>query len=65
LQMSALALNMGGHVRAGFEDNVYYRPGELAQGNAQLIERLVRLAREMGRSVATPAETRAMLGLEQ
>ena len=65
LQMSVLAMSMGGHVRAGFEDNVHYRPGELAQSNAQMIERLVRLANELGRTVATPAEARAMLGLEQ
>jgi 3-keto-5-aminohexanoate cleavage enzyme len=63
LQMSALAMNMGGHVRAGFEDNPYYRPGELARSNAQLIERLVRLANEVGRNIATPAEAREMLGL--
>jgi 3-keto-5-aminohexanoate cleavage enzyme len=56
---------MGGHARAGFEDNPFYRPGELAQSNAQLIERLVRLAREIGRSIATPAEAREMLGLNQ
>jgi len=65
LQMSALAMNMGGHARAGFEDNPYYRPGELATSNAQLIERLVRLARELGRSIATPAEARTILGLER
>ena len=63
LQMSALAMNMGGHIRAGFEDNPHYRPGELATSNAQLIERLVRLAREIGREPATPSEARAMLGL--
>jgi len=63
LRMSALAMNMGGHVRAGYEDNPYYRPGELASSNAQLIERLVRLAREMGRDVASPTEARNMLGL--
>ena len=53
----------GGHARAGFEDNPYYRPGELAKSNAQLIERLVRLARELGREIATPADARVMLGL--
>lgn len=63
LRISALTLNMGGHVRAGFEDNAFYRPGEHARSNAQLIERLVRLAREVGREVATPAEARRMLGL--
>lgn len=65
LRMSLLALGMGGHVRAGFEDNAYFRPGELAKSNAQLIERLVDLARTVGREIATPAEARAMLGLER
>jgi 3-keto-5-aminohexanoate cleavage enzyme len=63
LRLAALALNMGGHVRAGFEDNPFYRPGERATSNAQLIERLVRIARELGREPATPAEARQMLGL--
>jgi 3-keto-5-aminohexanoate cleavage enzyme len=63
LWMSTLAMNAGGHARAGFEDNPYYRPGELATSNAQLIERLVRLAREIGREVATLAEAREVLGL--
>ena len=63
LPIATLALALGGHVRAGFEDNPYYRPGELAQSNAQLIERLVRLARETGREIATPTEARQMLGL--
>jgi 3-keto-5-aminohexanoate cleavage enzyme len=63
LQMSALAMLMGGHARAGFEDNPYYRPGELATSNAQLVERLVKLARELGRRVVAPAEARQLLGL--
>ena len=63
LQMSILSMAMGGHARAGFEDNAFYRPGEPATSNAQLIERLVRLAREVGREPATPDEARAMLGL--
>jgi 3-keto-5-aminohexanoate cleavage enzyme len=63
LRMSVLAMAMGGHARAGFEDSPYYRPGERATSNAQLVERLVRIAREMGREVATPEEARAALGL--
>jgi 3-keto-5-aminohexanoate cleavage enzyme len=63
LQMAGLAMSMGGHVRAGFEDNPYFRPGELARSNAQLVERLVGLAKTLGREVATPAEARAALGL--
>ena len=63
LRISVLAIAMGGHGRAGFEDNPFYRPGELATSNAQLIERLVRIAREIGREPATPAEARTLLGL--
>ena len=63
LRMSALAMNMGGHVRAGFEDNPYYRPGEVATSNAQLIERLVRIACEIGREIASSVEARSLLGL--
>jgi 3-keto-5-aminohexanoate cleavage enzyme len=47
------------------EDNVYYRPGELAGGNAQLVERIVRLAEEMGRPVASPAEARELVGVRR
>ena len=61
--MAALALVMGGHARVGLEDNIYYRKGELATSNAQLVERVVRLAAELGRDVASPAEARQVLGL--
>jgi len=62
LPLTTLALLMGGHVRVGLEDNVYYRRGERAT-NAQLVERAVRLAHELNRDVATPAQAREMLGL--
>jgi 3-keto-5-aminohexanoate cleavage enzyme len=61
--MAMLALAMGGHVRVGLEDSIFYRRGELATGNAQLVERAVRLAGELGRPVATPDEARRILGL--
>jgi 3-keto-5-aminohexanoate cleavage enzyme len=54
---------LGGHVRVGFEDNLYYRRGELAVSNAQLVARVVRIAEELGRPVATPADAREILGL--
>lgn len=63
LPLTALAISLGGHVRVGFEDNIYYRKGELAQSNAQLVARVARLAAELERPVATPAEARALLGL--
>jgi len=63
LPMTTMALILGGHVRVGLEDNVYYRRGVLATSNAQLVERTVRLAHELNREVATPADARRMLGL--
>jgi uncharacterized protein (DUF849 family) len=56
------SLLLGGHVRVGLEDNLYYSHGELAT-NVQLVERLVRLVREMGYEPATPAEAREIIGL--
>ncbi len=53
---------LGGHVRVGLEDNLYYGPGELAT-NVQLVERIVRIARELGYEPATPAEAREIMGL--
>ncbi len=61
--MAMLALVMDGHVRVGLEDNIYYRHAQLATGNAQLVERAVRLAGEIERPVATPAQARTLLGL--
>ena len=61
--MAMLALAMGGHVRVGLEDAIYYHRRELATGNAQLVERAVRLAGELGRPVASPADARATLWL--
>ncbi len=63
LPLGALAIVLGGHVRVGFEDNVYYRKGELATSNAQLVARMARLSRELDRPVATPDEARALLGI--
>lgn len=64
LPMAALAILLGGHVRVGLEDNLYYRKGELAT-NEQLVARVVRLAHELGRPVATPVEARRILGLRE
>lgn len=62
LPMSVLAIVVGGHVRVGLEDNLYYRKGELAT-NEQLVARAARIAAEVGRPVATPDEAREILGL--
>lgn len=61
--MATMAIIMGHHVRVGLEDNIYYHNGELAKSNAQQVERIVRIARELGREIATPEQTREMIGL--
>jgi 3-keto-5-aminohexanoate cleavage enzyme len=61
--MATLAIAMGGHVRVGFEDNIFYRKGELADSNARFVERVVRIAREVGREPATISEARQILHL--
>jgi 3-keto-5-aminohexanoate cleavage enzyme len=58
-----MALAMGGNIRVGMEDNVYYSHGVLAVSNAELVERAVRIARELGREIAAPDEARAILHL--
>ena len=64
-QMAALAIVMGGHVRVGFEDNVYIDKGVLAKSNGELVERVVRMAKELGREIATPDEARQILSLKK
>src|SRR5690554_5174366 len=63
--MAALGIVMGGHVRVGFEDNVYLSKGVLAKSNGELVEKVVRLAKELGREIATPDEARQILGLKK
>ncbi|MGD0233190.1 MAG: 3-keto-5-aminohexanoate cleavage protein [Syntrophorhabdales bacterium] len=62
LRLTTMAMILGGCVRVGLEDNIYYRKGELAT-NAQLVSRAVRIARELGKEPATPDEARQILGL--
>jgi 3-keto-5-aminohexanoate cleavage enzyme len=61
--VALMAIAMGGHVRVGLEDSIYYRRGELATSNAQLVARIARVALEADRPPATPAEARALLQL--
>ena len=58
------ALALGGNLRVGMEDNIYYRAGELAKSNVEFIERTKRIAAELDKQIATPAEARAILGLK-
>jgi len=63
LPFATLGVLLGGHVRVGLEDNVYRDRGELAESNAQLVERVATVAETLGRPVASPAEAREILGL--
>ena len=65
LPMSMMALAMGGHIRVGMEDHVFYKKGELAKNNARFVERIVRIAREYGREIASPDEARKILDLSR
>ena len=62
LPLAIAAVAMGGHVRVGLEDNIYYSKGRLAT-NGELVARIVRIAAEVGRPVATPAQAREILSL--
>jgi 3-keto-5-aminohexanoate cleavage enzyme len=63
LPMITLAMILGGHVRVGFEDNIYVKQGVLASSNAQMVEEAVDLAERLGRRVVPPAEARGILGV--
>ena len=63
LPMAVMGLMMDGHVRVGLEDNIYYSKGRLAENNAQLVARVVRISKEFGREVANPSDARKILGL--
>jgi uncharacterized protein (DUF849 family) len=62
-KMIAAGLSLGGNIRVGLEDNFYLEPGKMAQSNGELVEKAVKLTRDVGREPATPAEARQMLGL--
>jgi len=59
-----LSIMMGGHARVGMEDNIFVERGVLAKSNAELVEKVVRIAKELGREIATPDEARKILGLK-
>lgn len=63
-QVATLAIMMGGHVRVGLEDNIFICRKTLAKNNAELVQKVVRIANELEREIATPDEARKMLGLK-
>jgi len=64
MNMCTIALTMGGNVRVGLEDNLYLEKGIKAKSNAEQVEKIIRIARELGREPAAPAEARQILGLK-
>jgi uncharacterized protein (DUF849 family) len=62
--LATLAIMMGGHARVGMEDNIFVEKGVLCKSNADLVEKVVRIAKELGREIATPDEARKILGLK-
>ncbi|MCL1810101.1 MAG: 3-keto-5-aminohexanoate cleavage protein, partial [Clostridiales bacterium] len=63
--IAAGAIIMGGHVRVGFEDNLYLEKGVLAKSNGELVEKVVKLADILGRKVASPDEAREILSIKK
>lgn len=61
--IAAASIVAGGHVRVGFEDNLYLEPGVLARSNAQMVGKVIEIAHNLGREVATPEEARRILGV--
>jgi len=61
--MATLGVILGGHVRVGLEDNVYLKRGVKLESNAEAVEKVVRIAKELGREIATPEQAREMLGI--
>jgi uncharacterized protein (DUF849 family) len=64
IPLCTLALLLGGNVRVGLEDNMYLERGLMAKSNGELVAKIVRIARELGREPATPDEARRILGLK-
>jgi 3-keto-5-aminohexanoate cleavage enzyme len=65
IPMVTAAILLGGHVRVGLEDNLYIKKGILAKSNVELVAKVVRIAEEIGREIATPDETKRILGLKK
>jgi len=64
LPSTVMAMCQGANIRTGMEDNIYYAKGEPVKSNAQLVERMVRIARELGREIATVDEAKERLGVK-
>jgi len=65
IPMCTAAMIQGGHVRVGFEDNIFIRKGEHARSNADLVKKIANIAKELERPIADPSEARKILGLKK
>ncbi len=65
LPLNTMAILMGGHVRVGFEDNIYFQKGKLADSNGDFVRRIAELSKTLGREIATPDEARKILGIKR
>ena len=65
IPLGTVGLVMGGDIRVGMEDNLYLSRGVLARSNAELVDKAVRVVRELGLEPASPAEAREQLGLPE
>ena len=63
--MVSTSIILGGHARVGLEDNIYISKGVLAKSNSELVEKVVRISKELGRDIASPYDARLMLGLRE
>ncbi|MBY9018085.1 MAG: 3-keto-5-aminohexanoate cleavage protein [Candidatus Lokiarchaeota archaeon] len=61
--VASMGILYGGHVRVGLEDNIFLSKGKLAESNGQLVEKVVRISKELGREIATPKDARQILNL--
>lgn len=61
LPLTSMSMLLGGHVRVGLEDSIYYSPGRLAKSNTELVARTVRIAKELNFEIATPDDGREIL----
>ena len=62
--MVTMSIVLGGHARVGFEDNIYLSKGVLAKSNSELVEKVVRISKELGRDIASPYEARKILSID-
>lgn len=64
IPITTLSVLLGGHARVGMEDNIYYKEGELAKSNTQLVARSVGIIQELGYEIASPQEAREILAIK-